>query len=84
MVYPCMVALLTQQTANQAESTNQTKLYRFMILEAWVLPSNAWISLQMTVETNYAIAIAALSDWLKSLEPVFQPMRSKTETKRTL
>ena len=31
----------------------------------------------MTVETNYAIAIATLSDRLKNLAPVFQPMRSK-------
>ena len=33
----------------------------------------------MTVEGNYVIAIAALSDWLKRLAPVFQPMRSKTK-----
>ena len=38
----------------------------------------------MTVENNYAIAIATLSDWLKSLAPVFQSMRSKTKTNRTL
>ena len=31
------------------------------------------------VESNYAIAIATLSAWL-----VFQPMRSKTKTNRTL
>ena len=37
----------------------------------------------MTVESNYVIAIATLSDWLKSLAPVFQPMRSKTKTNRT-
>ena len=30
----------------------------------------------MTVESNYVIAIATLSDWLKRLAPVFQPMRS--------
>ena len=35
----------------------------------------------MTVESNYVIAIATLSDWLKRVAPVFQPMRSKTETK---
>ena len=29
----------------------------------------------MTVESNYVIAIATLSDWLKRLVPVFQPMR---------
>ena len=28
---------------------------------------------------NYVIAIATLSDWLKRLAPVFQPMRSKTK-----
>ena len=33
----------------------------------------------MTVESNYVIAIATLSDWLKRLAPVFQPMRSKTK-----
>ena len=31
-----------------------------------------------TVESYYVIAIATLSDWLKRLEPVFQPMRIKT------
>ena len=38
----------------------------------------------MTVESNnfytIAIIIAVLSDWLKSLYPVFQQMRSKTKT----
>ena len=34
----------------------------------------------MTVESDYMIAIATLSDWLKRLAPVFQPMRSKTKT----
>ena len=34
----------------------------------------------MTVESNYVIAIATLSDWLKRLAPVFQPMRSKTKS----
>ena len=29
----------------------------------------------MTVESNYAIAIATLSDWLKRLAPVFQPIK---------
>ena len=37
----------------------------------------------MTVESNYVIAIATLSDWLKRVAPVFQPMRSKTKTNRT-
>ena len=36
----------------------------------------------MTVESNYVFAIAMLSDWLKRLVPVFQPMRSKTKTNR--
>ena len=31
----------------------------------------------MTVESNYVIAIAMLSDWLKRAAPVFQPMGSK-------
>ena len=35
----------------------------------------------MTVESYYVIAIATLSDWLKRLAPVFQPMRSKTKPK---
>ena len=30
----------------------------------------------MTVESNYVIAIATLSDWLKRLAPVFQPMKT--------
>ena len=38
----------------------------------------------MTVESNYVIAIATLSDWPKRLAPVFQPMRSKTKTIRTM
>ena len=33
----------------------------------------------MTVESNYVIAIATLSDWLKRLASVFQPMRRKTK-----
>ena len=41
-------------------------------------------SFQMTVESNYVTAIATLSDWLKRLEPVFQPMRRKTKTNRTM
>ena len=39
---------------------------------------------QMTVESNYVIAIATLNDWLKRLAPVFQPMRSKTKTYRAM
>ena len=35
-------------------------------------------SLQWTVESDYTIAIATLSDWFKNLQPVFQPIRSKT------
>ena len=33
----------------------------------------------MTVESNYVIAIATLSDWLKRLAPNFQPMRRKAK-----
>ena len=36
----------------------------------------------MTVESNYVIVIATISDWLKRLAPVFQSMRSKTKTNR--
>ena len=32
----------------------------------------------------YVIAIATLSDWLKRLAPVFQPMRIKTKTNGTM
>ena len=39
---------------------------------------------QMAVERNYVVAIATLSDWLTNLALVFQPMRSKTKTNRTL
>ena len=38
----------------------------------------------MTVESNYVIAIAKLSDWLKRLASVFQPMRIKPKTNRTM
>ena len=38
----------------------------------------------MTVEGNYVIAIATLSDWLKRLAPVFQPMRIEIETNGTM
>ena len=42
----------------------------------------------MTVERNYAIvnaiAHAMLSDWLKNIASVFQPMRSKTKINRPL
>ena len=38
----------------------------------------------MTVESNYVIAIATLSDWLKRLAPVFQPMTSKTKPNPTM
>ena len=36
----------------------------------------------MTIESNYAIAIAMLDDWLKNLATVLQPIRGKTN--RTL
>ena len=38
----------------------------------------------MTVEIDYVIAIAMLSDWLKKLAPVFRPVRGKTKTNRTM
>ena len=38
----------------------------------------------MTVESNYVIVIATLSDWLKRLAPDFQPIRSKTKTNRAM
>ena len=37
----------------------------------------------MTVESNYAIAIATLGDWFKNLAAVlYQPMKRKTKTNR--
>ena len=38
----------------------------------------------MTAESNYAIAIATLSNWFKKFSPVYQPMRRKTKTNRDL
>ena len=38
----------------------------------------------MTVESNYAIAIATLSDWLNRFAPDFQPTRIKTKTNRAM
>ena len=38
----------------------------------------------MTVESSYVIAIARVSHWLKRVTTVFQPMRSKTKTNRTI
>ena len=38
----------------------------------------------MTVESNYAIAIATLCDWFKNLALVYQAMRRKTKTNRDL
>ena len=38
----------------------------------------------MNVESNDAITIATLSNWLKNLSQTFQPMRSKTNSNRTL
>ena len=34
----------------------------------------------MTVESNDEIAIATLSDWLKKLAPVFQPMTEQNQS----
>ena len=38
----------------------------------------------MTVESNYAIKIATLSDWFKNLAPVYQPMRKKIQNQSRL
>ena len=38
----------------------------------------------MTVESNYAIAIATISDWVENLAAVFQPIRSKSKTNRAV
>lgn len=38
----------------------------------------------MTVESNFTLAIATLSDWPESLAPVDQPMRGKAKTNRYL
>ena len=37
----------------------------------------------MTVESNYATLIEALTDYLKNLAPVFQPMTNKTKSNST-
>ena len=47
-----------------------------------MLECDIWIK-HTTIENDYAIVIAMLSDWLKTL-PGFQPMRSKAKTNRTL
>ena len=36
----------------------------------------------MTIESNYANAIASLRDWFKNLVPFYQPMRRKAKTNR--
>ena len=41
-------------------------------------------SFQMSIESNNVIAIASLSDWPKNIAPVFQTMKSKTKTNRTM
>ena len=38
----------------------------------------------MTVESNFVIAIASLSDWLKRVAPLFLPTRSKIKIIRTM
>ena len=38
----------------------------------------------MIVESNYPVTIETLSDWLKNLAPILQPMESKTKSKGTL
>ena len=43
-----------------------------------------WSSFQITIDSNDAIAIATLRDWLKTLAPVFQPIRSNTKTNRSV
>ena len=64
-------------------ATSNTAPLKIATLNTLAIFSNK-NSFQMTVESNYAIAIATLSDWLKRLAPVFQPMRSKTKTIRTM
>ena len=53
-------------------------------LQVQILVVTVQSSFQMTVESNYVIAIATLSDWLQRLAPVFQPMRIKTKTNCTM
>ena len=52
------------------------------LLSAMQCRNVTWIK-QTTVENNYAIAIATLSDWLTPA-PGFQLMRSNAKTNRTL
>ena len=57
------------------------------------LGNTSWCSLKsscfklsalLDMSNCQAIATVTLSDWLRSLAPVFQPMRNKTKTNRTL
>ena len=43
-----------------------------------------FVQFYINIESNYATANDTLGDWLKNLVPDFQPMRSKTKTKRAL
>ena len=38
----------------------------------------------MTVESNYVIAIATLSDWLKRLAPIFQTIEKQDQNQSHL
>ena len=64
--------------------TNKTNLIALHCDFPRSAPAESIFSFQMTVESNYVIAIATLNDWLKRLAPVFQPMRIKTKTDRTM
>ena len=54
--------------------TNVYLRHSFNCWRKWLYILRKWI----------AIAVATLSNWLKRLTPVFQPMRSKIKTNRTM
>ena len=77
--------------SNQQSIDNNTKLLSkftlrkfrcLMLIMSFLVQS--FSNFQMTVENNYAIAIAMVSDWLKRFAPVFQPTRIKTKTNRVM
>ena len=74
-----------QSTDNNTKLLSKFTLRKFrclMVIMSFLVQSLS--NFQMTVESNYAIAIATLSDWLKRFAPVFQPTRIKTKTNRAM
>ena len=79
--------LLTSCSGMISMFTDQGALYPFRCVSCTELLEYSQThesSFQIIVESNDVIVIAALSDWLKRLAQVFQPMRSKTKTNHTM